>query len=55
MLFISTGIFYDKLRQQILSVIPTANVPLSIKPFIYILYHDIIMKFETEIIISLIS
>ena len=55
MLFISTGIFCDKLRQQILSVMPTANVPLSIKRFIYILYHDIIMKFETEIIISLIS
>ena len=25
MLFISTGIFYDKLRPQIVSVVPTAN------------------------------
>ena len=28
MLFISTGIFYDKLRPQILSVVPTTNAPL---------------------------
>jgi hypothetical protein len=30
MLFISTGIFYDKLRQQILSVDTTANSPLRV-------------------------
>jgi hypothetical protein len=29
MLFISTGIFYDKLRPQILSVGTTANSPLN--------------------------
>ena len=29
MLFIWTGIFYDKLRAQILSVMPTANAPLK--------------------------
>jgi hypothetical protein len=28
-LFISTGIFDDKLRQQILSVVPTANAPFT--------------------------
>jgi hypothetical protein len=34
MLFISTGIFDDKLRPQILSVVPTANAPLKGVPFI---------------------
>jgi hypothetical protein len=29
MLFISTGIFDDKLRPQIVSVVPTANAPLT--------------------------
>jgi len=29
MLFISTGIFYDKLRPQTLSVDTTANAPLN--------------------------
>jgi hypothetical protein len=29
MLFISKGIFYNKLRAQILSVMPTANAPLK--------------------------
>ena len=29
MLLISTGIFYDKLRAQILWVMPTANAPLK--------------------------
>ena len=29
MLFISTEIFDEKLRQQILSVVPTANAPLN--------------------------
>jgi hypothetical protein len=28
MLFISTEIFYDKLRPQMLSVVPTTNAPL---------------------------
>jgi len=28
MLFISTGIFDDKLRPQIVSVVPTSNAPL---------------------------
>jgi hypothetical protein len=31
LLFISTGIFDDKLRPQILSVVPTANAPLNKK------------------------
>jgi hypothetical protein len=31
MLFISTGIFDDKLRPQILSVVPTVNAPLNKK------------------------
>jgi hypothetical protein len=29
MLLISKGIFYDKLRAQIFSVMPTANAPLK--------------------------
>jgi hypothetical protein len=32
MMFISTGIFDDKLRPQILAVGTTANSPLSAKP-----------------------
>jgi hypothetical protein len=31
MLFISTGIFDDKLHPQILSIVPTANAPLNKK------------------------
>jgi hypothetical protein len=41
MLFISTGIFYDKLRLQIVSVGTTAKSPLTIK---------IQVKFKFEII-----
>ena len=41
MLFISTGIFYDKLRSQIVSVGTTAKSPLTIK---------IQVKFKFEII-----
>ena len=36
MLYISTGIFHDKLRPQLFSVVPTANAPLAtIKQHVY--------------------
>ena len=51
MLFISTGIFDDKLHPQILSVVPTANPPLmdfydepeQRVPRLLVMYKDIII------------
>ena len=40
MLFISTGIFHDKLRPHILSVGTTANVALMLKKYSNNLYLD---------------
>jgi len=37
MLFISTGIFDDKLRPQMLSVVPNANAP-SRKKYVFFLH-----------------
>jgi hypothetical protein len=45
MLFISTEIFYDKLRPQMLSVVPTTNAPFRWEVYIRFAHYIWYLQF----------